>query len=121
MDKQIIQVKIIFNLTCNLTFFPMHMLGLAGMPRRIPDYPDAFYGWNIISSYGSILSIISTFLFIYIIYQILKSPINAEDNVWYYPEFFSSLKTSTAYTLELSISSPPAFHCFNQLPILSSS
>lgn len=105
----------------NLTFFPMHMLGLSGMPRRIPDYPDAFYGWNLISSYGSMISIISTFLFIYIVYDILSSEYIVEDNVWYYPEFFSSFPVSTAHTLEWSVSSPPAFHCFNQLPILSSS
>jgi len=91
------------------------------MPRRIPDYPDAFFGWNLISSYGSIISIISSFLFIYIIYNILVSESNVEANVWYTPDFFSSFYTNTAYTLEWSVSSPPAFHCFNQLPILSSS
>ena len=41
------------------------------MPRRIPDYPDAFSGWNAISSYGSIISVIATILFAYIIYDIL--------------------------------------------------
>jgi heme/copper-type cytochrome/quinol oxidase subunit 1 len=105
----------------NLTFFPMHMLGLSGMPRRIPDYPDAFYGWNLISSYGSIISIISSFLFIYILYNTLSSKYIVKNNIWYYPDFFSSYYIPTASTLEWSVSSPPSFHCFNQLPILSSS
>jgi len=52
----------------NLTFFPMHFLGLAGMPRRVPDYPDAYAGWNIVASYGSYLSAISSLFFFYIVY-----------------------------------------------------
>jgi len=57
----------------NITFFPMHFLGLAGMPRRIPDYPDAFSGWNSIASFGSYISAIASILFLYIVYITLTS------------------------------------------------
>ena len=58
-------------ISVNLTFFPMHFLGLAGMPRRIPDYPDAYYTFNLIASYGSVLTLISVFFFFYIVYAAL--------------------------------------------------
>ena len=52
----------------NLTFFPMHFLGLAGMPRRIPDYPDAFLGWNQVASIGSIITTLGLFYFIFVLW-----------------------------------------------------
>ena len=67
----------------NLTFFPMHFLGLAGMPRRIPDYPDAFADWNSIASFGSYVSALSAILFFYIAYVTFTSgKINNKKNIW---------------------------------------
>lgn len=57
----------------NLTFFPMHFLGIAGMPRRIPDFPDAYADWNYIQSFGSIISVIGSLLFFYIIADALSN------------------------------------------------
>ena len=57
----------------NITFFPMHFLGLAGMPRRIPDYPDSFTFYNAIASYGSIVSVFAVIIFFYIIDDVIVS------------------------------------------------
>jgi len=69
----------------NITFFPMHFLGLAGMPRRVPDYPDAFAGWNAVASFGSLISTVSIVLFFYIAYITLTAGerVSAK-NIWKY-------------------------------------
>jgi cytochrome c oxidase subunit I len=64
----------------NLTFFPMHFLGLAGMPRRIPDYPDAYTGWNAIASFGSYISGLGLLFFFYVIYVSFTSGKLVEQN-----------------------------------------
>jgi len=73
-----------FFLSVNITFFPMHFLGMAGMPRRISDYPDAFAEWNAISSFGSTLSVFATLFFFYTIYDGLTNPIGliTDKKVW---------------------------------------
>ncbi len=75
----------LFFVGVNLTFFPMHFLGLAGMPRRIPDYADAFAGWNAIASFGSYISAISAIVFFYMVYATLSSGRHVYlRNVWVY-------------------------------------
>jgi cytochrome c oxidase subunit 1 len=90
----------------NLLFFPQHFLGLAGMPRRYVDYPDAFAGWNLVSSYGSYLSAagVGVFLIGVIMTHVRKE--KAADNPW----------GEGATTLEWTLSSPPPFHQFETLP-----
>jgi len=61
----------------------MHFLGLAGMPRRIPDYPDAFAGWNAVASFGSYVSAASAIFFFYVVYVTLSSGKRVSDkNIW---------------------------------------
>ncbi len=90
----------------NLTFFPLHFSGLAGMPRRYIDYPDAFAGWNLVSSVGAYISFASTIFFLYIIWHTLRYGARAEANYW----------GEGATSLEWSVSSPPPFHTFEELP-----
>uniref|UniRef100_UPI0020C88EF9 cytochrome c oxidase subunit I n=1 Tax=Precis archesia TaxID=311044 RepID=UPI0020C88EF9 len=91
----------------NLTFFPQHFLGLAGMPRRYSDYPDSFVSWNIISSFGSYISLISMMMIIIIIWEsminqrIILFPLNMPSSI----EWYQNL--------------PPSEHSYNELPILS--
>jgi heme/copper-type cytochrome/quinol oxidase subunit 1 len=94
------------------------------MPRRIPDYPDAFSGWNLVSSFGSLISIVATLLFVYIIYDMLaRREFNVSNNYWHYPAyFFNNLNdpsAETATSLEWLLDSPPAFHCYSTLPVQS--
>jgi len=70
-----------FFIGVNVTFFPMHFLGLAGMPRRIPDYPDAYWGWNQIASIGSLVSVFSALLFFYIVFDMLTNGDKYKTNV----------------------------------------
>jgi cytochrome c oxidase subunit 1 len=90
----------------NLTFFPMHFLGLAGMPRRIADYPDAFEGWNYVASIGSYISAASVVLFVFLVIRTLTSGQRIGANPW----------GPGATTLEWTVSSPPPFHSFDELP-----
>lgn len=108
----------------NLTFFPQHFLGLAGMPRRIPDYPDAFEGWNYVSSMGSIISVIATVIFMYGIYDMLVNQPVASANPWGVPAFFTSTQeyvgnTQVATSLEWAVLSPTPYHAFEMLPTQS--
>nr|AOY39943.1 cytochrome c oxidase subunit 1 [Curculionidae sp. BMNH 1040049] len=91
----------------NVTFFPQHFLGLSGMPRRYSDYPDAFLMWNLISSMGSLMSMMSIIFFIFILWESLSSarlplcPFNTPSSI----EWMQYL--------------PPNEHSFNETPILN--
>jgi len=90
----------------NLAFFPHHFLGMAGMPRRIVDYPDAFTGWNLVSSVGAYIAALGLVVFFVGIAVALVRKVRAQDNPW----------GAGATTLEWSLSSPPPFHQFQVLP-----
>nr|AML25991.1 cytochrome c oxidase subunit I [Staphylinidae sp. BMNH 1274232] len=91
----------------NLTFFPQHFLGLAGMPRRYSDYPDAYMTWNVISSIGSLISFMSIMLLIFILWESMSS----------------MRKSISALNFPSSIEwfqlMPPTEHSYSELPMLS--
>ncbi len=90
----------------NLVFFPQHFLGLAGMPRRIADYPDAFAGWNLVSSIGSYISGVGVLIFFFGMYKAFAAKVRAPANPW----------GPGATTLEWTLPSPPPYHQFAVLP-----
>jgi cytochrome c oxidase subunit 1 len=92
----------------NIVFFPQHFLGLAGMPRRVVDYPDAFADWNFISSIGSFISGAGVLVFFFGIVQAFVRKERAAANPW----------GPGATTLEWTLPSPPPFHQFETLPLI---
>jgi cytochrome c oxidase subunit 1 len=90
----------------NITFFPMHFLGAAGMPRRIPDYPDAFAGWNMIASIGSYISFVGALIFLVVLWRTFTAGEKVGNNPW----------GEGATTLEWTLPSPPNFHSFEEIP-----
>nr|YP_010632666.1 cytochrome c oxidase subunit I [Cladonia submitis]WBP63578.1 cytochrome c oxidase subunit I [Cladonia submitis]WBP63594.1 cytochrome c oxidase subunit I [Cladonia submitis]WBP63610.1 cytochrome c oxidase subunit I [Cladonia submitis]WBP63626.1 cytochrome c oxidase subunit I [Cladonia submitis]WBP64033.1 cytochrome c oxidase subunit I [Cladonia submitis] len=107
----------------NVTFFPQHFLGLQGMPRRISDYADAFAGWNMISSFGSIISVTATLLFLHALYIQLTEGKPISGYVWHMPSYFydalQALIIRSFDSLEWALSSPPKPHAFVSLPVQS--
>jgi len=91
----------------NLTFFPQHFLGLAGIPRRYSDYPDAYTTWNIISTLGSTISIIGILIFLFIIWERFITHRNQSHTL----QFTTSI--------EWFQNIPPAEHSYNELPLLT--
>nr|AZZ89037.1 cytochrome c oxidase subunit 1 [Achilidae gen. 1 sp. n. 1 SX-2018] len=100
-----IQFSIMF-MGVNLTFFPQHFLGLAGMPRRYSDYPDTMMTWNSISSMGSIISTVSIMLFMFIIW---------ESMMFKRMVIFKKKKSSS---IEWTSNTPPPEHSYNELPMI---
>lgn len=92
----------------NLVFFPQHFLGLQGMPRRYVDYPEAFTYWNQVSSIGYLVTLAGVGVFLLVLIDAMVFRRKAEANPW----------GEGATTLEWTLSSPPPFHQFNELPVV---
>jgi cytochrome c oxidase subunit 1 len=90
----------------NVVFFPQHFLGLAGMPRRYIDYPDAYAQWNLVSSFGMVFVTAAMVVWVYTFIEAFARKRAAGDNPW----------GLGATTLEWTLSSPPPFHQFARLP-----
>jgi cytochrome c oxidase subunit 1 len=89
----------------NVLFFPQHFLGLAGMPRRIPDYAVQFTDWNQVSSIGGFAFGLSQFLFPYIIWKCVRGGVRIGNRAW-----------EGAHGLEWELPSPPPFHSWTDPP-----
>jgi len=96
----------------NSTFFPMHFLGLSGMPRRIPDYPDAYAGWNALSSFGPYVSVVGIFRF----FVVVTITLGGGNNKRCAPSPRAVEHNPT--TLEWMVQSPPALHTPEELPAI---
>jgi cytochrome c oxidase subunit I len=92
----------------NVIFFPQHFLGLQGMPRRVVDYNDAFAKWNYVSSIGYAITLVGMGVFFLLLIEAIVRHRKAEANPW----------GEGATTLEWTLSSPPPFHQFNELPVI---
>jgi len=98
----------VFFIGVNVLFFPMHFLGNSGMPRRYPDYPEAFAYWNGVASMGyAIMGVGILIFFVNVIWSLLAGR-RAEDNYW----------GEGATTLEWTLTSPPPYHQFETLPVI---
>ena len=88
----------------NLTFAPMHVIGIQGMPRRVADYPEQFATWNLLISLSSFVLGLSTLIFVYNMVRSWRTGARAEANPW------------RGLTLEWQVSSPPPIFNFDRVP-----
>jgi heme/copper-type cytochrome/quinol oxidase subunit 1 len=91
------------------------------MPRRIPDYPDAFEGWNYVSSIGSLISVVATVIFLYVVYDMIRTPQRAIGNAWAtYPYFTDTTRAldnaQQNSTLDWVVPAPTPLHAFSMVP-----
>ena len=98
----------VFFVGVNVLFFPMHFLGNSGMPRRYPDYPEAFAYWNGVASFGYAIMAVGVLIFFVNVIWSLVAGRRAEDNYW----------GEGATTLEWTLTSPPPYHQFETLPVI---